>query len=161
MTVEIFGNKRRFAAEVGEFWENSDQLRRVDLWGAGQWLTSTDNNVYIPQFRHGVQKSIGQLLAGVDLSPPFPDLSISETHRRLIERDDDFRWQFCFLNWGPTTDDVSAHMFRVGSQIFISLEFVRPQHLEPDKLEKIFVAELPESELLSVLKQVTDALKHH
>ena len=34
----LFGDKQRFVAEVGEFWEKDDQRRRVDLWAAARWL---------------------------------------------------------------------------------------------------------------------------
>lgn len=44
----IFGDKQRFAAEVGD--GDDSRVRRVDLWAAGHWLTCviTAFRVWIP-----------------------------------------------------------------------------------------------------------------
>src|SRR5262245_43277645 len=39
-----FGDQRRFAIEVGEFYFPEKRARRVDIWAADRWLTCDDNN---------------------------------------------------------------------------------------------------------------------
>ncbi|MGC5004676.1 hypothetical protein ACLQ2L_19640, partial [Streptomyces sp. DT203] len=71
----ILGDKRRFAAEVGE----QGQLRRVDLWAAGKWLTCDDNMAYVPQFRRDVLDTAAWLQSGEGFSMPFAGLSAEAT----------------------------------------------------------------------------------
>jgi hypothetical protein len=156
--AELFGDKKRFAAEVGEFSDDSTQLRRVDLWAAGRWLTCDDNTAYVPQFCMSVQGTVNWLQSGCDLSLPLPGLSPVETHRRLLDIDDGSREQFWFPRWGPTTDNVTAHVFRVGDRLVIPFEFWRPLHPRPEEFGQVFVAELPESELVNVLEKMLAAL---
>jgi hypothetical protein len=158
--VEVLvGDKQRFAAGVGDFWEGQQQLRRVDLWAAGRWWTCDDNIAYLPQFCMSVQDSIRWLRSGCDLAQPFPDVGAAEAHRRLLAVDDGSREQFWFPLWGPTTDNVTAHVFRVGDQLTIPFEFWRPAHPRPEELGMVFVAELPEFELLGVLEQMLSVLR--
>ncbi|WP_328623961.1 hypothetical protein OHA88_02165 [Streptomyces sp. NBC_00353] len=102
----ILGDKRRFAAEVGE----QGQLRRLDLWAAGKWLTCDDNMAYVPQFRRDVLDTAAWLQSGEGFSMPFAGLSAEATHRRLMHRageddetaaDHGLRSQFQALLWGP------------------------------------------------------------
>jgi hypothetical protein len=163
-----FGDRRRFAAEVGEFYAKGPTaaLRRVDLWAAGRWLTCDDHTAFVGQFLGSVEHSLEWLRSGPDLSLPFPGLSPEETFRRLYatnDLDDEETWLrerfWHLLRWGPTTDNLSALLFRRGDHLLITFEFWRETHPNPDERGVIFVAELPESELLDVLEQLRDALR--
>jgi hypothetical protein len=156
--VALFGEKQRFAAEVGGFWEGHQQLRRVDLWAAGRWWTCDDNIAFVPQFCGSVRGSVDWLRSGCDLSQPFPSVDAAEAHRRLLAADDGSREQFWFPLWGPTTDNVIAHVFRVGDRLVIPFEFRRPTHPRPEELGQVFVTELPEVEFVGVLEQILAAL---
>ena len=155
----LFGDKGRFAAEVGEFWDGSDQGRRVDLWAAGRWLTCDDNTAFVPQFVMSVRSTLDWLRWGCDLSVPFPGLSPAEAHRRLLDLDDGSRQRFWFPLWGPTTDNVTGHVFRVGDRLVITFEFWREEHHIPEELGRVFVAELPEAEFLDVLERMLAELE--
>jgi hypothetical protein len=155
----LFGDKQRFAAEVGEFSDSSTELRRVDLWAAGRWWTCDDNIAFVPQFCMSVRDSVNWLRSGCDLTQPFPEVDVAEAHRRLLAVDDGSREQFWFPLWGPTTDNVTAHVFRVADRLVIPFEFWRPLHPRPEELGQVFVAELPEVELVGVLEQVLAALE--
>jgi uncharacterized protein (TIGR02996 family) len=155
-----FGERSRFAAEVGEFYEPNGRNRRVDLWAAGRWLTCADHNVNVGQFRGSVSHTIQWLRSGPDLTLPFPWLSPEETFRRLDEVDDGLRERFWVLlhNWGPTTDNVSALLFRRGDHLVITFKFCWDYGVNPEDRGVVFVTEIPESELLDVLEQIRDAL---
>jgi hypothetical protein len=154
----LLGDKQRFAAEVGESRGGTDQLRHVDLWAAGRWLTCDDNTAYVPQFCVSVRDTLNWLRSGCDLSPPYAGLSLAETHRQLLEVGDGSREQFWFPLWGPTTDNVSGHVFREGEWISIAMEFWRETHLPADERGKVFVAGMPEVEFVNVLEQMIAAL---
>jgi hypothetical protein len=156
----LIGNKERFAAEIGEFCGNSPALRRVDLWAANRWWTCDDNMVYVPQFHHSVQFTVDRLRSGgINLLVPFKDVSPADAHRRILaeEADEDspVSWdRFWFESWGPTTDNVISRIFREQGRVWITFEFWREDHHDPDELGRVFVAELAEEELISVLEQL-------
>jgi hypothetical protein len=154
----LLGDKQRFAAEVGEFEDGSTQLRRVDLWAAGRWLTCDDNTAFVPQFRLSVRATVNRLRSGSDLSLPFPGLPPSDNHRRLLGRDDGRREPFRFPSWGPTTDNVLGHLFRIGERLAIAFEFWRHTHLPSEERGRVFAAELPQAALLEALERMLAAL---
>jgi hypothetical protein len=155
----LFGDKQRFAAEVGEFCAGNRQLRREDLWAAGRWLTCDDNTVCVAQLCMSVRGSISWLRWGCDLTQPFAEVDAAEAHRRLLAVDDGSRERYWFPLWGPTTDNISAHVFRAGDRLTIPFEFWRKTHHRPEELGVVFVAELPEVELVRVLEDMLAALE--
>ncbi|MCW2913819.1 MAG: hypothetical protein JWN52_1887 [Actinomycetia bacterium] len=150
------GDESRFAVEIGD-WRGG--LCRVDLWAAGQWLTCDDNWAYVNQFRHTVQTDCALLAAGGGSPAPFPGLSFAATHQRL--RADDERDQCLFLHWGPTTDNVLAHLFRDGDHLTITLQFWRESHLRlhPEHVGTVFVIEIDTEEFIEILRDTITALE--
>jgi hypothetical protein len=63
-----------------------------------------------------------------------------------------------FMAWGPTTDNVRAVLFREGDTASMPFSFWRESHHDPAELGRVFVAELPERELLWVLHEAAWAL---
>jgi hypothetical protein len=160
-----FGDKARLAVEVGDW--SGPALRRVDLWAAGQWLTCDDNTVYVPQFRRAVSKTAAGLRAGHGESLPFAGLSTSAAHRRIIsgegneEEDDALRTRFrIFSDWGPTTDNVEALLFRDGERVEITWHFWREAHLRrhPEHTGTVFAVEIRAAELAAILGDLVAAL---
>ncbi|MFE2598722.1 hypothetical protein ACFXCZ_19845 [Streptomyces sp. NPDC059396] len=161
----VLGDKHRFAAEVG----GQGQLCRVDLWAAGKWLTCDDNMAYVPQFRRDVLDTAAWLRSGAGSPMPFAGMSAEATHRRLMHRagnDDEteadygLRSQFRTLLWGPTTDNVTTHLFREEDRLVITLEFWRQEHLlnHPEDAGAVFVAEIPMEEFAGILDGIVAVL---
>jgi hypothetical protein len=157
VTVPL-GDKSRFAVEIGN-WHGG--LRRVDLWAAGQWLTCDDNWAYVKQLRHSVQADCAWLTSGGGSPTPFPRLSSAATHRRLLADDEGLREQWWFLHWGPTTDNVSAHLFRDGDHLTITLQFWREEHLHlhPEHVGAVFVVEIETEEFVEILRDTITILE--
>ncbi|MDG4857757.1 hypothetical protein P8605_06240 [Streptomyces sp. T-3] len=162
----LLGDKNGFAAEVGA---RDDALCRVDLWAAGKWLTCDDNSVFVSQFRRDVLATAAWLRSGQGSPLPFDGLSPEATHRRLIDRagaDDEteadyaLRSQFRVLNWGPTTDNVTAHLFRDADHLALTLQFWRGEHLNkhPEDAGEVFVAEIPTMEFVGILEDLVAVL---
>jgi hypothetical protein len=160
----LLGDKHGFAAEVGDW--VGPALRRVDLWVAGQWLTCDDNAVFVAQFRHSVAATAARVRSGGVLSLSFASLSPAAAHRRLIDGISDFVEEYeqfwIFNDWGPTTDNVSAFLFRDGDQLVITSEFWREEHLleHPEHAGTVFVARLQEKELAAILEDLVAVLDH-
>ena len=126
-----YGERERFAFEIGppDPQQPTTGVRTVDVYAAGRWLTCDDNSVYVPQFVYSLEGSIGRLLvdpAVYNLSRPYPDLSIEENFRRLLadaeagsNGDHDYR-DYLFMDWGPTSDNVSNCLFREGERVYVA-----------------------------------------
>ncbi|QES03845.1 hypothetical protein [Streptomyces venezuelae] len=124
---------------------------------------------YVPQFRRDVLNAAAWLRSGEGSSLPFDGLSAEATHRRLWQRagDDDeseadhqLSSRFRFLLWGPTTDNVVAHLFRERDHVVITLEFWRAEHLftHPEDAGAVFVVEIPAEEFIGILEGIAAAL---
>jgi hypothetical protein len=155
-----FGDRSRFAIEIGEFYGDDITPRRVDVWAAGIWLTCDDNSVYVPFFAGRLQRAVGSLLVDPTyrrLGRPYPELSIEDNYRRLraeAEEDNtDYRAYGFMDDWGPTADNVGMLLFREGGTAYLPFAFLRPDHHDPSELGRVFVAELPERELALVLHE--------
>ena len=161
----LLGDKRRFAAEVGDW--DGPALRRVDLWAAGQWLTCDDNVAYVEQFRGAVADTALWLRTGHGSAIPFVDSPPADTHRRLIagsgteEADGELRRQFwLFDRWGPTTDNVLCFHFREGDRLVITAQFWREEHLlkHVEQAGRVFVVETRVSEFAGILEDLVAVL---
>jgi hypothetical protein len=129
------------------------------LWAAGRELCCDDDCAFVPQFCMSVESTIAWLLSDHDRSLPYPELSPEDNHRRLCEKEYGDRQVYRFLNWGPTTDNVRAFLFRRGADAIITFEFWRETHRRPDEIGRVFVAVIPERQLLHSLRQAVRALR--
>lgn len=160
----LLGDKFRFAAEVGE----AGPLCRVDLWAAGRWLTCDDNVAYVPQFRRDLLDCAAWLRSGGGSPLPFADVSAEATHRHFVqsagadepEADYTLRGWSRALLWGPTTDNLTAYLFREGDRLAITLEFWREEHLlnHHEDAGAVFVVKISAEEFVGILDGVAAAL---
>jgi hypothetical protein len=148
------GQLTRFAITVGEIVSDDGGSRRVDVWAVDRWLTCDDNQVYVPHFAGCLQHAVGCLLSNPQhrRGRPYPELSVEDNYRRLrAEADNTEYLRYRFMDWGPTADNVSMLLFLEEGMAYLSFSFWRPDHHVPSELGKVFLAELPEWELASVL----------
>lgn len=150
---QCFGDRSTFAIELGNSDDVSPDLRTVDVYADGRWLTCDDNVVYLPQF-------IGSLNDDLDWAitpegdkrdtPPFPDRSPVENHRemlRLAIDDNDLHLFHSFMDWGPTSDNVSMHLFRIDGTAHRPFSFWRESHHDPTERDTIYCARLSVDDL--------------
>ncbi|MBE1605604.1 hypothetical protein [Actinopolymorpha pittospori] len=161
----LLGDKHKFAAEIGDW--VSPNLCRVDLWAADQWLTCDDNTVFVRQFRSSVSDTAAWVRSGQGSPPPFAGLPVAATHRRLLagfaidpEEDDGLREEFWILQWGPTTDNISALGFRQGTRLAITFQFWREEHLvkHPEHAGTVFEIDMEVAEFATTLDDLAAVL---
>ena|SRR5687768_5293427 len=116
--------------------------------------------LYVPTFASSLKAEIDLLLdnsACTKLRRPDPSLSIAENHRRLCAAanvgDNAEYLAYRFMDWGETTDNVIAHLFLEDGVASIPFSFWRKEHHDPAELGEVFVAELPERELLRLIHE--------
>ena len=159
-----FGDRARFAVEVGEVWPPppapaTGELRTVDLWAAGKWLTTDDNTAFLPTFIGFLRSSAAEVRRR-EVSPcPFPERSPEEVFRLLYADDEtDFRQQFWLMHWGETVDNVTSYAYLDGDDLVIVFSHWRADHPFPEDLGKVFVARIPADEFAAVLDEAADLL---
>ncbi len=164
----IFGRRNEFAIEIGALVDGSDTLRKVDVWAGNRWLTCDDNAAYLSQFVHSVWRELNKLMERprkVWGTRPFPHCTYAENHRLLldipeeIERDDSRRFEYFFMDWGPTTDNLAMFLFREDGIANITFEFWRENHHNPEEKGVVFVVSMPENELKELLLEAANYLQ--
>ena len=149
-----FGARGDFAIEIGPF--TTADLRVVELWAAGIELTCDDCHAFVPQFCRALDRARAQVAAPRPY--PRPGLTAEENHRRLRAAEDDEPERHRFLDWGPTTDNLSSFLFADGADVAITFEFWRPLHPRPDELGKIFVVRIARDRLREMLARALEFL---
>ena len=163
--MAMIGVKSRLSFVFPNEGITSNGLHEVDIYAAGRWLTCEDSNAHLPTFVNCMRGELDLLLddgAAEFYRRPYPDLSPADNHRRLRAEakagENDAYLRYRFLDWGPTTDNVSAHLFLADGVASIPFSFPRPGHHDPSERGQVFVAELPERELVQILHKTAWAL---
>jgi len=118
------GDKSKLAFVIGE--RAGQDLRMVNVYVGGELVTYYDNTAYVPQFVHSIER---EALA-------IENNNISD--------------EYVFLNWGPTTDDVSARGAWEGGNLRLTCD------LRDGKKTEISV---PAEYLVAVYREVANALR--
>ncbi|MEU5563485.1 hypothetical protein [Micromonospora musae] len=150
-----FGDRDTFAVEIGEVVPH--QLRVVDLWAAGKWLTTDDNWAFLPFFIGAVRSTAAQLRRRNVQPCPFPGRTPEEIFRLLHADETEFREQFWFMQWGETVDNVSTYAY-LEEDLVIVFAFWRADHSFPEDLGKVFVARIPPDEFVTTLEGAAELL---
>ncbi len=93
----IIGDKGIFAFVIGQ--KEDDTMQVVDIWMNNELITYFDNTVYLPQFINSLVKEVDNL------------------EKNKIQVD------YVFLNYGPTTDDISSRIKLVDDHIKIFVSY--------------------------------------
>ncbi len=148
-----FGSRSTFAFEIGDNFESHSDLRTVNVYADGRWLTCDDNVVYVPHFLDALTCDLDRLVFPPDPkrdTPPKTSLSPTENHKYLIDlakEDNTLHLYHRFMNWGPTADNVSMHFFRENGKIHLPFSYWRGSHHAHDEIGTAFCATILESEL--------------
>jgi hypothetical protein len=163
--MKRFGSRSTFAMEICDPDPTTPDLRIVDVYADGRWLTCADNVVYAPQFAGSVcddlERVISEHLPQRD-NIPFPDHTVEENHCRMLELAADIDNEMCelhenhrFMDWGPTADNVTMHLFRTNEMAVLPFSFWRKNHHAPEELDSVFCATIPIHELRLILHRTT------
>jgi hypothetical protein len=155
----VIGEGSNFAIIPGPYVPDSPQVREVSIFLAGRWLTCDDDHAFVPQFAYSLERTIIWLLSTDRIDPPHPEGTPEQVHRMLLASNDGLPERYRFMDWGPTTDNVIAFIFRDADRIRITCSFWRATHHRPDELGQVFHAELSERELLLILVKAASDLR--
>lgn len=168
MTTKFIGHRERFAFEIGEYRSSDHTLRHVDIWAGGVRLCIDDNTVYLDQFTNDLADEIKRSYRVRNFSKYLGDLSpvematfVSSTRDEGsanydIEEDSIYPY-YQFLNLGPTTDNLSAFLFRGDQRAFFVYSFWR-EALRKGEAETFQVVDLNFEEVISVCRDAMNTL---
>ena len=142
--------------EVGE--AVSPALRVVDLWAAGEWLTTDDNTAYVPSLTHYMRLDAERVRRGDVPACPFPGHTPEEIFRLLAADRTGFAQRFWFLRWNETVDNVRTFAY-LDDILVLTFEFWRATHPFPDQLGKVFVVRIDPLEFASTIEAAADFLE--
>ena len=123
--MKLFGDRSKFAIEIGYLSKGTRDLCHVDVFASNQSLHPVDKTVYIPSFVASMDSDLNRLLSDFDPLKeqfPFPKLTPTENFLELhkeAEHDNSRYLEKRFMDWGPTTDDVSVQIFKAKSIVHI------------------------------------------
>lgn len=120
----LFGDRAVFAVELGPV-DPDGSLRICTAWVDGHNVSPVDNEVYVPQFAHSLRSTLRTLDRGAD-----------------------------FLDWGPTTDHVTAELLPTG----IGYEL---HSAVPGVGERTGTVEVSRDDIAHVLDATATALENH
>jgi hypothetical protein len=136
--------------ELGEI--ESPQMRVVDLWAGGVWLTTDDNSVFVPTFCRLIRECAERVRRRAVMPCPFPGRPPEEIFRCLEGDDSGFRERFQLMQWGETVDNLSHHAYLDGDLVLL-FKFWRSA--EP---KRGHVARVLPNEFATALEQTVDLL---
>jgi hypothetical protein len=146
--MQRFGVRERFAVEVGDWW--SAQLRYVDLWAGGVYLTRKDNCAFVPSFIHMMRATVAEVRDRTIEPGPCPGRSPQVIHRKLRGNRTGRHERWWFMEWGETVDNVSKYAYADGDDLVLVFT------LRPDP--QVFTARLPMDEFADVVEAAADFL---
>jgi hypothetical protein len=166
--MKTIGHRKRFAFEIGEYQDPEHVGRRVDIWAGGVRLCTDDDHIHVGQFTNDLADEIkrryrisdfGKYLR--DLSPVEMAVFVSSTRKEGSPNydieDDSIYPHYRFLDLGPTTDNLSAFLFRDTQKSFFVHSFWR-EALRKNEPETYHVVELDFEEIISVSKDAINTL---
>ena len=103
--MKKFGHLESLLFKVGNYVEGASDLRAVEIWSQGQILTPTDTVAYLPSYIHALKRDL---------------LWVQDERSMSVE------W---FLNYGETTDDISASATKSSGRV--SIEFKKNRVCPP------------------------------
>jgi len=160
----IIGDLDTFAFDVGR--KEGKDLRRVDVVIGGRYVCCDDRVVFVPQFSFDLERSLKKIQSQVagQLENILGGRTPEEAHRFIVsttsEESENFYkpeleevWPtFRFMNWGPTTDNLTCFLLPLEGKLFITYEFWREEHQKQEEIGQVFVEIVEKSKLIQSLK---------
>ena len=166
--MKFIGHPDRFAFEIGEYQCPNHSLRHVDIWAGGVRLCIDDNSVYLDQFTNDLADEIKRSYRTSDFAKYLGGLTPVEMAAFVCStreegsanydiEDDTIYPHYRFLDLGPTTDNLSAFLFRDTQRSFFVYSFWR-EALNKGGSEVYQVVELDFDEIISVTREAMNTL---
>lgn len=169
--VMIIGNTNTFALDIGaDYPEN--QIRKIDVVINNRWVCVDDHSACVPQFITSLELDIKRIRRS-DFSKYnqyFTSLSVHEIHECILKtrtegaeefdiEDDRIYPLHTFMDWGPTTDNLTCFLIPKDKEIYLTHQFWREEHCIKSEIGVIHATKVGLEEVLGVLEKAVVVLK--
>ena len=164
------GNKDKFAFDIAENMEGG--LRVVDIIIANRSICCDDNSVYVPQYIESLNTTLEELSKNdyTKHSICLENKSYEEIHRFIEStrdedsnnyniENDELYYIYRFMDWGPTTDNISSFLFPFNEKWVLTYEFWRKEHKNKEEIEVVNSIEVNTEELISTIREAIRELE--
>lgn len=149
LAIEV-GGLPAYVVEAGE--TQASDVRVVDVWAGGTWLTCHDNAAYVPTLVHHMRGATELVRRREVPRCPFPSQSPAEVFRLLHADDSELREQFWLLrHWDEILDNVETYTW-LDDLLVIAGQIWRPSHTE------VFVARVSPDEFVATVDDAVEFL---
>ena len=118
--MTVIGDKRTFAFETYPCSENpSERYLTVDIYVADKLLTVRDKVAFVPHFLLKIDTTCNWMrnnLSWLQYREDLAGMNLTDAHLHLSRTEG---WNI-FLDWGPTTDDISCHLIVYRDSLWIT-----------------------------------------
>ncbi|HEX4909540.1 MAG TPA: hypothetical protein VFV64_02115 [Permianibacter sp.] len=169
--MRLFGDQSLFAFGVHE--DDQADLRKVDIFIGGRNVCCDDNCVYLPHFAARLKDVVAdhsmkdnswkyeRYLAGMTVEQIHTFLMStrdSESENYGLE-DDRLYPYYRFLDWGPTTDNLTSFLFPFGNELYLTYEFWRDAHKPKEDVGRVFGVSTSQHQIVSAISDFLAYLK--
>lgn len=91
----------------------------VDIYIANKLATVRDNTVFVSQFlgdMRATHRYLKKQIAWLQYRDDLADMNLTQAHLHLAKTEGWLK----FLDWGPTTDDISCHLIVYNAALWIT-----------------------------------------
>ena len=166
----IIGNKNTFAFEIAE--SSNNETRKINIIIGNTSLCVDDNSVYIPLFINNLNDSLKKIKETdfLTYTSYFNGKNCEETHKFIQStrnedssnfdiENDGLYLTYHFMDWGPTTDNISCFLYQNNAQLLLSYEFWREEHLNKKGIGVDNCIAIDKQELISTISSVVVLLE--
>ena len=167
----IIGDKNAFAIDVGVNYQGN-QIRKIDVVINNQYVCVDDNSAFVPQFITSLAFDIEQLKKADfnKFDNYFEGLTVPEIHEFILNtrtegaeefdlEDDQIYPLHCFLDWGPTTDNISSFLIPKNKEMYLTHQFWREEHINKIEIGVINITKVEIEEIIGTLEKTILILK--
>ncbi|WP_445777011.1 hypothetical protein [Shewanella sp.] len=157
----MIGDKLKVGFNVGEIVDDCIELKKIEIWIAGQLVTFRDNIAHISSLAHSAQNDAERTRNLQRFNHYFIEKNETEIHQFIMgtrlsdiefQDSDEMFYEHQIFDWGPNTDDVICFLVEFNGQLYITAEFFRENE------SVIYTVKIDENTLNSALLSFSQAL---
>lgn len=166
----IIGNKDIYGFELGN--NESKSLKVVDIIIGNRYVSCDDNTVYLPQFINDVKSTL-ESLQHIDYTTYdkyYKNKTIEKIHQFISgnweEGSESFNIEdgqvyslHRFMDWGPTTDNITSLLFLYNNELILTYQFWREGHEVKEEINRVNYVKVKKSNLIETLENLVHELE--
>lgn len=166
----IIGNKDIYGFDLGK--NESKSLKVVDIIIGNRYVSCDDNTVYLPQFINDVKSTLKSLqhIDYTTYDKYYKNKTIEEIHQFISSNWEEGSESFDiedgqiyslhrFMDWGPTTDNITSLLFLYKNELILTYQFWREGHDVKEEINRVNYIKVNKLNLIEILENLVHELE--